>query len=149
MKTIKVCIVGPKGCGKTSMLKAFLGMDFEECPGETLNAYVYRCRCARYILDFWDCPDWLDQNCSNGTEEDFCSGANIVIHCFKESSRDCLAYLEPSRKGKVNIICKLQADIPSYPMEHISNDFHCATSAKLGVGFSNLRTILRDVISEL
>lgn len=149
MRKVKVCVVGPKGCGKSSMVRALLGLPFEETYKQTIEPKIYKVRAGKTLFEIWDCPDWLDLNVKENCGEGYCENAGIIIYCFdlasKENSKACSGYIQPAVEGSIIIVCGLRSDIQIAPLEHLSNDWHCVTSSKYGVGLVRLESILREV----
>jgi GTPase SAR1 family protein len=150
MKIIKICFVGPKACGKSSMIRALLGLPFQEYYESTMSPVIYRLKSQKIIIDLWDCPDWLDQN-STFRGADNCSDAAIVVYCFnlasQENSEACVPYIRELGEKKNVVICGLRSDEQRGPLKHLTNDWHCVTSSNLGVGLSHLRNVLLELCS--
>ncbi len=53
-KIWKICVIGDKGVGKTSLIRRFVYDTFEDDPEETLESKAFKRKCGDTTLILWD-----------------------------------------------------------------------------------------------
>ena len=85
-KTVKVAVVGPSECGKTSLIEVLCGRPFpkhaSQMPGQH-QTLVYLSEGSLPVkVNFWDTNGLLDETEDEMMRQEAYEGANLIILCM-------------------------------------------------------------------
>jgi len=144
-KIWKVCVIGDKGVGKTSLIRRFVFDTFEDDPEETLESKAFRKKCENSTLIIWDVSVY-ERNIRS-----ILAGAKGIIVVGDITRRETydtmgkIAEFLNGHKGKLIFVAnksdlKYQAQFWKDELNELSNFFdtpYFLTSAKTGENVNN------------